>query len=103
MASVILPLREGALYPKAVLPLTLGRPEYIEVVLRLGEGQRLDIVAQRDRRQDGPKPSDLHTVGTIGFIHRILRTAADHIFVFCEGITRSLPICPPSRRSVEAV
>jgi ATP-dependent Lon protease len=85
---LILPLREGALFPKAVLPLTLGRPGHIELVLKLGEGQRIGIVAQRDSRQDDPKPSDLHEIGTVGYIHRILRMAPDHILVFCEGIAR---------------
>jgi len=84
----ILPLREGTLFPKAVLPLTLGRSAHIELVLKLGEGKRIGIVAQKDPRQDEPKPSDLHQVGTIGHIHRILRTAPDHILVFCEGLTR---------------
>jgi len=84
----ILPLREGALFPRAVLPLTLGRPDHIELVLKLGEKQRIGIVAQKDPRQDNPRASELREIGTIGYIHRILRTAPDLLLVFCEGIAR---------------
>ncbi len=88
MELPILPLREGALFPKAVLPLTLGRPGHIELLLRLGEGQQIGIMAQRDPRKDEPGPSDLLEVGTVGHIHRILRVGPDHILAFCEGIAR---------------
>ncbi len=84
----ILPLREGALFPKAVLPLTLGRPGHIELLLRLGEGSQIGIVAQRDPRNDNPGPGDLHDIGTVSHIHRILRVGPDHILAFCEGIVR---------------
>jgi ATP-dependent Lon protease len=84
----LLTLREGALFPKAILSFSLGKPAHVELVLKLGEGQRVGIVTQRDPRQEEPKPGDLNEIGTIGFIHRILRTAPDHLLVFCEGVVR---------------
>jgi ATP-dependent Lon protease len=84
----ILPLREGVLFPNAILPATLRRSGHIELVVSVGEGKQIGIVAQRDRRVEEPKPSDLNEIGSVGLIHRILRTGDDHILVFCEGISR---------------
>ena len=84
----ILPIREGALFPKAVLPLTIGRPEYVSMILQLGEGRRLGIVAQRDPAQDRPGTSDLYEIGTVGMIHRILHLSTNHIVAVCEGMSR---------------
>lgn len=58
------------------------------MILRLGEGRKIGIIGQKDPNQDQPKPSDLCDVGTIGVIHRTLRTSKDHILVFCEGVAR---------------
>ena len=84
----ILPVREGTLFPRAALPLTIGRPESVELVLALGEGQRLGVIAQKDPSQDRPSPADLCEIGTVGIVHRVLRMSKDHVIVFCEGIAR---------------
>ncbi|MCC6367795.1 MAG: endopeptidase La [Bryobacterales bacterium] len=84
----ILPLREGVLFPNAILPMTLRRPGHIELVSGVGEGKQIGIVAQRDRSVEEPKPSDLLETGSVGLIHRILQTGDDHILVFCEGLAR---------------
>jgi len=84
----LLPVREGVLFPRAALPLTVGRPENVSMVLGLGEGQRLGVIGQKEQSQDPPKPSDLCDIGTIAAIHRVLRMSKDHIVIFCEGIVR---------------
>ncbi len=84
----ILLLREGVLFPKAALPLTVGRPEGVALVLSLGEGKRLGVVAQKEPVQNQPKPADLYEIGTLAVIHRILRMSKDHIVAFCEGLAR---------------
>ena len=52
----ILPVREGTLFPRAALPFTIGRPESVALILSLGEGQRLGVIAQKDPRQEQPQP-----------------------------------------------
>lgn len=84
----ILPLRDGTLFPRAALPLTIGRPTHLALVVRLGEDQRIGIIGQRNPEADSPQPSDLYEIGTMGVIHKILRVSKDHIFAFCEGIAR---------------
>jgi ATP-dependent Lon protease len=83
----VLPIREGVLFPKSLLPLSIRRPEYVSLILQLGEGHPLAILAQRDPRQDQPGPSDLHEIGTVGLIHRI-HFFKDYILAVCEGIAR---------------
>ena len=62
----MLPVRDTVLFPHAVLPLTVGRESSIQLIESLGEERAIVVAAQLDPRLDAPKPTDLHTVGTLG-------------------------------------
>ncbi len=70
------------------MPFSIGRPAHVALALRFGEDQRVGIIGQRNPEADSPLPSDLYEIGTMGLIHKILRVSEDHVFAFCEGITR---------------
>jgi len=61
----VLPVRDTVLFPHAVLPLTVGRESSIQLIESLGEERAIVVAAQLDPRMDAPKPTDLHTVGTL--------------------------------------
>jgi ATP-dependent Lon protease len=84
----VLPVRETVLFPHAVLPLTVGRESSIQLIESLGEDRTIVVAAQLDPRQDAPKPSDMHTVGTIATVHKVVRMPNQSRFVFTEGIGR---------------
>jgi ATP-dependent Lon protease len=84
----VLPVRDTVLFPHAVLPLTVGRESSIQLIESLGEERSIVVVAQLDPRLDTPKPADLHAVGTLATVHKIVRMPNQSRFVFTEGLER---------------
>ena len=84
----VLPVRETVLFPHAVLPLTVGRESSIQLIESLGEERTIVVAAQIDPRLDLPTPEDMHTVGTIATVHKVVRMPNQSRFVFTEGVGR---------------
>jgi ATP-dependent Lon protease len=84
----VLPVRDTVLFPHAVLPLTVGRESSIQLIESLGEERTIVVAAQLDPRLDSPKPMDLHTVGTLATVHKVVRMPNQSRFVFTEGVER---------------
>jgi len=84
----VLPVRDTVLFPHAVLPLTVGRESSIQLIESLGEDRAIAVTAQKDARLDTPTPDDMHTVGTLATVHKIVRMPNQSRFVFTEGVER---------------
>ena len=84
----VLPVRDTVLFPHAVLPLTVGRESSIQLIESLGEERTIVVAAQLDPRLDSPQPSDLHAVGTLATVHKVVRMPNQSRFVFTEGTAR---------------
>jgi ATP-dependent Lon protease len=84
----VLPVRETVLFPHAVLPLTVGRESSIQLIESLGDERTIVVLAQIDPRQDMPKPEDMHAIGTIATVHKVVRMPNQSRFVFTEGVGR---------------
>jgi ATP-dependent Lon protease len=84
----VLPVRDTVLFPHAVLPLTVGRESSIQLIESLGEERMIVVAAQLDPRLDSPKPGDLHAVGTLATVHKVVRMPNQSRFVFTEGVGR---------------
>ncbi len=84
----VLPVRDTVLFPHAVLPLTVGRESSIQLIESLADERSIIVAAQLDPRLDAPKPADLHTVGTLATVHKVVRMPNQSRFVFTEGVER---------------
>jgi ATP-dependent Lon protease len=85
----ILPVRDTVLFPGAVLPLTVGRDSSLALLDSLeGEEKLLGVVAQLDARVEDPLGSDLHGVGTVAKLHKMVRMPNGNVVVFLEGVDR---------------
>ncbi len=84
----VLPVRDTVLFPHAVLPLTVGRESSIQLIQSLGEEKTIVVVAQRDARIDAPQPTDLHNIGTLATVHKVVKMPNQSLFVFTEGTER---------------
>src|SRR6516162_11959567 len=84
----VLPVRDTVLFPHAVLPLTVGRESSIQLIESLGEERTIVVAAQIDPRLDTPQPGDLHQVGTLATVHKVVRMPNQSRFVFTEGVSR---------------
>lgn len=69
----ILPLRNTVLFPGVVIPLTIGRDKSINLIREAYQGDKtIGVVAQRDAKIENPKVEDLHDVGTVAHILKLL-------------------------------
>jgi len=84
----VLPVRDTVLFPHAVLPLTVGRESSIQLIESLAEERTIVVAAQLDPRLDAPKPADMHGVGTLATVHKVVRMPNQSRFVFTEGVER---------------
>jgi len=84
----VLPVRDTVLFPHAVLPLTVGRESSIQLIESLAEDRTIAVVAQVDPRQDAPATADMHKVGTLATVHKIVKMPNQSRFVFTEGVDR---------------
>jgi ATP-dependent Lon protease len=84
----LLPVRDTVLFPHALLPLTIGRESSIALVESLGENRHLGVLTQRDPQMDRPGPGDLHEIGTLAVVHKVIKMPTQNLFIFCEGVAR---------------
>ena len=85
----ILPLREAVLLPQAVIPLAVARPASVRAVDEaLLEGRLIGVLTQHDATQENPVPQDLHRVGTVATIHRMLKQSDGTIRLVVQGVER---------------
>jgi len=69
----ILSLRNNVLFPGVVLPISIGRPRSIQLIKDAYRNNKIvGTVAQKDPDTENPEYQDLHTVGTIGQIVKLL-------------------------------
>jgi len=86
----ILPLRDMVVFPYMVLPLFVARDRSIAAVDDALAGDRmLLLVAQRDGEIEDPGPDDLHRVGTVVTVMRVLRMADGRVKVLVQGAGRA--------------
>ena len=85
----VLPVRDTVLFPGIILPLTIGRESSLALVNSLeGEEKLMGVVAQLDPRVEDPGPSDMHGVGTLAKVHKLVRMPNGNVVAFLEGLTR---------------
>ena len=86
----ILPVRDTVLFPGAVMPLPVGRESSLALLDSLGSGSEkyLGVVAQLDPRVETPTGADLHSVGTLAKVHKMVRMPNGNVVAFLEGLDR---------------
>ncbi len=85
----ILPVRDTVLFPGAVMPLPVGRESSLALLNSLeGTEKILGVVAQLDPRIEAPTGTDLHSVGTLAKVHKMVRMPNGNVVAFLEGIER---------------
>jgi ATP-dependent Lon protease len=85
----ILPVRDTVLFPGAVLPLPVGRESSLALLNSLeGTEKILGVVAQLDPRVETPTGTDLHSVGTLAKVHKMVRMPNGNVVAFLEGLDR---------------
>src|SRR6202142_1600165 len=85
----VLPVRDPLLFPGAVMPLPVGRESSLALLDSLeGPEKLLGVVAQLDPRVELPTGTDLHGVGTLAKVHKMVRMPNGNVVAFLEGLGR---------------
>jgi ATP-dependent Lon protease len=85
----ILPLNNTVVYPFMVLPLDVVSDDLIALVQDALEGSHMvGLLTCQAPAKDAYSPGDLYEVGTVGYIHRALKTPRDHYHLLLQGIER---------------
>lgn len=85
----ILPLRNTVLFPGVVIPITVGRDKSIKLIKEAYKGNKIiGVVAQRDVSIEDPTFEQLHTVGTVAQIIKMLQMPDGNTTVIIQGKQR---------------
>ncbi len=86
----VLPLRDMVVFPFIIAPLSVARELSIQAVDRaLSENRMILLVAQRDKDEEDPTAGDLHEIGTVAVIMRMLKLPDERIRVLVQGVCRA--------------
>src|SRR5690606_26846228 len=70
----ILPLRNTVLFPGVVIPITAGRDKSIKLINDANAGSKIiGVVSQIDEEEEDPGQNDIHKIGTVARILRVLK------------------------------
>jgi ATP-dependent Lon protease len=86
----LVPLREMVVFPKLVVPLGVGREKSVAAITAAMSEERHLIVlaAQRDAEIDDVQPEQIHSVGTVAEIVRLLRIPDGSAQIIVQGLQR---------------
>lgn len=86
----VLPVRDVVIYNYMMLPLFVGREPSIQAVDAALNGSRYMLVlTQKDEAVEDPTPSDLHRIGTVVAILRMLKLPDGRMKLLVQGLTRA--------------
>lgn len=85
----ILPLRNNVLFPGVVIPITVGRDKSIKLIQEANKGNKIiGVVSQKNQEEESPEFSDLHQIGTVAQIVRLLKMPDGSSTVIIQGKRR---------------
>jgi len=85
----VLPVRNTVLFPGVVIPITAGRDKSIKLIRDAYQGSKIiGVVAQKDAETEDPKEEDLHKVGTVARIIKILQMPDGNTTAIIQGKRR---------------
>ena len=85
----ILPLRNTVLFPGVVIPITAGRDTSIQLIKEANKnGKIIGVVSQKDETIENPTANDIHHIGVVARILRVLKMPDGNVTVVIQGQKR---------------
>ena len=86
----MLPVRDIVVFPYMVLPLFVGRDMSIKAIEAALAGNRMIFLAtQKALDVENPTPEEIHTIGTVGIIMRMLKLPDERIKILVQGVAKA--------------
>jgi ATP-dependent Lon protease len=85
----LLPLKNTVLFPGVVIPITVGRDKSIKLINDAYKGDKIiGVVSQKAETVEDPELDDLHQVGTVARIIKMLRMPDGNTTAIIQGTRR---------------
>ncbi len=85
----LLPVRDVVIFPYMIIPLFVGREISIKAVDEaLAKDRIIFLSAQKNMEDDEPKSKDIHRIGTISMIMRMLKLPDGRVKILVQGLFR---------------
>jgi ATP-dependent Lon protease len=85
----ILPLRNNVLFPGVVIPITVGRDKSIDLIKHANNSDKVvGVISQKNAEIEDPEGKDLHKIGTVATILRLLKMPDGTSTVIIQGKRR---------------
>ncbi len=86
----LLPVRDIVVFPYMVLPLFVGRDVSIQAIEEaLARDRLIFLTTQKTQETEQPDSDDLHQVGTVGVIMRMLKLPDERIKILVQGLAKA--------------
>ena len=86
----LLPVRDVVIFPYMILPLFVGREKSIAAVeTALSRDRLIFLAAQKELGEEEPEPADIHTVGTVAMIMRMLKLPDGRVKILVQGLAKA--------------
>ncbi len=100
----VLPVRNAVVFPGMNVPLTVGRPGSLAALDEAGDGGYLVVASQVDPETETPSLGELHPVGCIARVVRVVDARNEARQALVVGVVRTrmraLPDAPPGQLRV---
>jgi ATP-dependent Lon protease len=85
----IIPLKDAVVFPGTIQALSVGRPSSLRLLEEnLSQGKLIGFVLQKDPKHENPGAEELHEVGTVGRVLRMIRQGEAGAAVIVQGESR---------------
>lgn len=85
----ILPVKNTVMYPKVVIPITAGREKSIKLLKDAYQNKEfIGIIGQKNPEIENPEIEDLHLVGTISKVIKIIKLPDGNVTAITRGVYR---------------
>ncbi len=86
----ILPLRNSVLFPASVVPVNVGRPRSVRLIEEAFGAERptIGVVAQKKLETEDPTFEEVHDLGTVARVLKVIRLSSGNYSVVLQGVAR---------------
>jgi len=88
----LIALKNTVLFPGVVIPITVGRDKSIKAIQKADRSDKfVGVLTQKDMESEDPLPNELHSVGTVAKIMKLLKMPDGSTTVILQGRKRFTP------------
>jgi len=85
----VLPLKDTVVFPESMTPLAVGQERSVRLIDDVVSGERmLALFTVRNDEADPPGWDDLHRVGTVAIVHKMIKVPDGTLRILVQGLQR---------------